>query len=135
MAVQTIPLKTEFHVAEAHQYEQTTPMRWIISHLGRYKLLLAAFFVGMTAANVFNASIPRQIGNAFGIVTGEAGLTEPFQAILTATLIIIGLSVGRFFCDALSSFSMEMVAKRLERDGRVQCRTGSMQPRPPRCHA
>ena len=118
MAVQTIPLKTEFHVAEAHQYEQTTPMRWIISHLGRYKLLLAAFFVGMTAANVFNASIPRQIGNAFGIVTGEAGLTEPFQAILTATLIIIGLSVGRFFCDALSSFSMEMVAKRLERDGR-----------------
>lgn len=118
MAVQTISPKTEFHVAEAYQYDQSSPLRWILAHLGRYKLLLAAFFVGMTAANVFNASIPRQIGNAFGIVTGEAGLTEPFQAILTATLIIIGLSVGRFFCDALSSFSMEMVAKRLERDGR-----------------
>ncbi|MEI2611590.1 MAG: ABC transporter ATP-binding protein [Candidatus Promineifilaceae bacterium] len=117
MAVQTISPKTEFHVAEAYQYDQSTPMRWIISHLSRYKFLLTAFFVGMTAANVFNAAIPRQIGLAFTIVTGET-LAEPFQAILTATLTIVGLAVGRFFCDTLSSFSMEMVAKRLERDGR-----------------
>lgn len=118
MAVQTVPLKTEFHVAEAHQYDQTNPIRWIISHLGRYKLLLIAFFVGMTVTNIFNAAIPRQIGAAFSVVTGETVTAEPLQAIITAALIIIGLVMGRFFCDTLSSFSMEMVAKRLERDGR-----------------
>lgn len=120
MAVQTLSPKTEFHVETAHQYDQSSPIRWILSHLARYKWLLAAFFVGMTVTNIFNAAIPRQIGAAFGVVTGETAVSDPFRAVLTVTLVIISLAVGRFFCDALSSFSMEMVAKRLERDGRSE---------------
>jgi ATP-binding cassette subfamily B protein len=118
MAVQTISPKTEFHVASAHQYDQSTPLRWILAHLGRYKWWLAAFFLGMTITNVFNAAIPRQIGAAFNVVIGETPVSEPFQAIATLGLIVVGLAVGRFFCDTLASFSMEIVAKRLERDGR-----------------
>ncbi|MBK9051847.1 MAG: ABC transporter ATP-binding protein [Chloroflexi bacterium] len=118
MAVQTISPKTEFHVASAHQYDQSTPLRWILAHLGRYKWWLAAFFLGMTITNIFNAAIPRQIGAAFNVVIGETPVSEPFQAIATLGLIVVGLAVGRFFCDTLASFSMEVVAKRLERDGR-----------------
>jgi len=118
MAVQTISPKTEFHVASAHQYDQSSPLRWILAHLGRYKWWLAAFFLGMTITNIFNAAIPRQIGAAFNVVIGETPVSEPFKAIATLGLIVVGLSVGRFFCDSLASFSMEIVAKRLERDGR-----------------
>lgn len=72
----------------------------------------------MTITNIFNAAIPRQIGAAFNVVIGETPVSEPFKAIATLGLIVVGLSVGRFFCDTLASFSMEIVAKRLERDGR-----------------
>ncbi len=118
MAAQTINAKSEFHVATAHHYDQSTALRWILSHLARYKWWLAAFFVGVTVTNIFNAAVPQQIGKAFNFVTGETPVAEPFQAVLTVTLIIVGLAVGRFVCDALGSFSMEIVAKRLERDGR-----------------
>lgn len=118
MAVQTLSPKTEFHVASAHQYNHSSPVRWILAHLARYKWWLAAFFLGMTVTNIFNAAIPRQIGLAFNVVVGQTPVAEPFQAIATLTLIVVTLAVGRFFCDALASFSMEIVAKRLERDGR-----------------
>ncbi len=123
MAAQIALPKTEFRVENAPTYNQTNPIRWVVSHLARYKLLLAAFFVGMTVTNIFNAAIPRQIGAAFGVVAGEttadaASATDPYYAIALITLTLVGLAVGRFFCDALASFSMEVVAKRLERDGR-----------------
>ena len=118
MAVQAVPSKTEFHVASAHQYDQSSPIRWIVSHLARYKWPLAAFFVGMTVTNIFNAAIPQQIGNAFNVVIGETPVSEPFQAVISFALVIVLLTVGRLFCDTLASLSMEIVGKRLERDGR-----------------
>ena len=120
MAIQTTLPNTEFHVEAAQVYNRSTPVRWILSHLKDYGLLLTAFFVGMTVTNVFNALIPRQIGMAFNAVTGDLAVPEPFQALVLITLTLIGLAVGRFFCDALASFSMEMVAKRLERDSRSE---------------
>jgi ATP-binding cassette subfamily B protein len=120
MTVQAITPKTEFHVDTAHQYNQTSSVRWLLSHLARYKWWLAAFFTGITVTNILNAAIPRQIGVAFNVVTGETPTADPSQAILILTLIIVGLGVGRFLCDSLGSFSMEVVAKRLERDGRSE---------------
>lgn len=120
MAAQTIPQNTEFHVDSARQYDQTSPVRWILSHLAQYKWWLAAFFFGMTVTNIFNASIPRQIGAAFNVVTGETPSDEPFQVIARLGLVVVSLAVGRFFCDALASLSIEIVAKRLERDGRSE---------------
>jgi ATP-binding cassette subfamily B protein len=72
----------------------------------------------MTITNIFNAAMPRQIGAAFNVVTGETPVADPFRAIMTLTLVIVGLVVGRLFCDTVASFSMEVVAKKLERDGR-----------------
>ncbi|MBK8900542.1 MAG: ABC transporter ATP-binding protein [Anaerolineaceae bacterium] len=119
MAVQTIPPKSEFRVATARDYDQSSPVRWIWAHLAEYKWWLAAFFFGMTVTNIFNAAIPRQVGAAFNVVTGET-VGEPFQAIASLGLIVVGLAVGRFFCDTLASLSIEVVGKRLERDGRSE---------------
>ncbi len=119
MAVQTVPQKSEFRVATARDYDQSSPLRWILAHLVEYKWWLAAFFFGMTVTNIFNAAIPRQVGAAFNVVTGET-VGEPFQAIATLGLIVLGLAVGRFFCDTLASLSIEVVGKRLERDGRSE---------------
>jgi ATP-binding cassette subfamily B protein len=79
---------------------------------------MAAFFVGMTVTNIFNAAVPAQIGRAFNVVTGETAVPDPYQAILLISLTIVAFTVGRFFCDALASLSIEVVAKRIERDGR-----------------
>ena len=120
MAVQTIPQKSEFHDPTAPQYDQSTPVRWILSHLARFKWWLAAFFFGMTVTNIFNAAIPRQIGAAFSVVTGETPSDDPFGVVASLGLFVVALAVGRFLCDALGSFSMEVVAKRFERNGRSE---------------
>jgi ATP-binding cassette subfamily B protein len=120
MAVQTVSPKSEFRVATARDFDQSSPLRWILAHLAEYKWWLAAFFFGMTVTNIFNAAIPHQVGAAFNVATGEAGGSDPFQAIATLGLIVLGLAVGRFFCDTLASLSIEVVGKRLERDGRSE---------------
>ena len=43
MAAQITLPKTEFRVEDAPTYNQANPIRWVLSHLSRYKLLLAAF--------------------------------------------------------------------------------------------
>jgi ATP-binding cassette subfamily B protein len=120
MAVQTVSPKSEFRVATARDFDQSSPLRWILAHLAEYKWWLAAFFFGMTVTNIFNAAIPHQVGAAFNVATGEAGGSDPFQAIATLGLIVLGLAVGRFFCDTLASLSIEVVGKRLESDGRSE---------------
>ena len=119
MAVQTVPQKSEFRVETARTYDQSRPVRWILAHLADNKWWLAAFFFGMTVTNIFNAAIPRQVGEAFSVVTGEAA-GDAFQAIATLGLFVVGLTIGRFFCDTLASLSIEVVGKRLERDGRSE---------------
>jgi hypothetical protein len=81
MAVQTISPKTEFHVASAHQYDQSTPLRWILAHLGRYKWWLAAFFLGMTVTNIFNAAIPRQMGCGFNVSPAKRRSANRFRPL------------------------------------------------------
>lgn len=120
MTAQTLPPKTEFFVETAPTYNQSTPLRWILSHLRHYWPWLAAFFAGMTITNIFHSAIPQQIGKAFNVVTGETAVDDPFAAILSIATLIFTFVVARFFCDTLASLSIEILGKRIERDGRAE---------------
>ena len=58
----------EFTVADEYRYNQSGAVRWILSHLLRYKPFVASFILGAILANVCNAAIPTLTGVAFTAV-------------------------------------------------------------------
>ena len=47
VSVETLPVsKSEFTVADERVYDQRSPIRWIVSHILRYKRWLATFILG-----------------------------------------------------------------------------------------
>ena len=55
----------EFTIADEVHYNRRGPIRWIISHVLRYKGYLAIFIVGTILSQVLTAIIPNLIGSAF----------------------------------------------------------------------
>ena len=51
--------KREFRVTDAPSYDQRSPVRWLLSHLARYPLLLVSFAVAAVLTNVLFSAVPR----------------------------------------------------------------------------
>jgi ATP-binding cassette subfamily B protein len=107
--------KREFSVAGAHRYNRSSPLRWILSHLWRYKLLLFTFMSAALLSNILFSALPRLIGLAFDTITGP----NPSAArIFQLAAIILGMVLVRGVIDLTNSFSIETLGQRLERDSR-----------------
>jgi ATP-binding cassette, subfamily B, bacterial len=105
----------EFSVAGAYPYDQRSPVRWVLSHLWRYKGLLASFAVAAVLTNVFFSVIPRLTGVAFDEVLSPQ--PRPERLVLIA-LVMLGIALVRGVIDLVNSFSIETLGQRLERDAR-----------------
>lgn len=118
MAVRSVRLpqaNREFSVAEAHQYDHSSPLRWVLSHLWRYKLLLLGFVLGSILTSVLFSAVPRLTGLAFdAVLQPDVANTR----LVTITLIILGLLLVRSAIDLTNSFAIETLGQRLERDAR-----------------
>lgn len=113
--------KREFHIENEYQYDQSTPLRWVVSHVWRYKWFLLLFVLGLALSNLLNAALPRIIGRAFDIIldsTRGAADIDPTAQLLSLALGILALVIFRGAMDLGGTFSMEFIAKRLERDAR-----------------
>ena len=109
--------KREFAVEGAYRYNDTSTLRWILSHLGRYPLLLFSFSTAAILTNVLFAAVPRLTGTAFD----EVLRPEPnVRRLLTIALVILGLVLVRGVVDIVNSFSVETLGQRLERDARSE---------------
>ena len=107
----------EFRVEGEYRYNRSGPVRWILSHLLRYKIFLVSFVVSVVLLNVFNSTIPRLTGLAFDeVVGGEASL----QRLLMIALVILGVVLARGVVDLTGAISTEFLAQRLERDAREE---------------
>jgi ATP-binding cassette subfamily B protein len=105
----------EFTVAQEHRYNRAGPIRWIASHLLRYKLVLALFVLGTIAAQVLNAVVPTLTGDAFT----EVLRPHPDQAnLLRIALAILAIVIALFIVGPAGAFASEVLAQRLERDAR-----------------
>ncbi|MDE0528647.1 MAG: ABC transporter ATP-binding protein [Truepera sp.] len=107
----------EFRVEGEYRYNRSGPVRWILSHLLRYKIFLVSFVISVVLLNVFNSTIPRLTGLAFDEVAGgEASL----QRLLMIALVILGVVLARGVVDLTGAISTEFLAQRLERDAREE---------------
>ncbi|MBA2287620.1 MAG: ABC transporter ATP-binding protein [Ktedonobacteraceae bacterium] len=109
--------KREFTVAGEYQYNRSSPIRWIVSHVLRYKLILSGFLVSTILTNMFYASIPLFTGSAFNaVLQGQRGLGQLASIALSIlTVVLIGGVV-----DLAARFSAEVMGKRLARDARSE---------------
>jgi len=109
--------KSEFSVTDAYPYNRSGPIRWVISHLLRYKRFLVIFLVAALSTNLLFSSVPRIIGLAFD----EVLKPQPSaQRLLWLALGALGIVVLRGFIDLTNSFSVETLGQRLERDARQE---------------
>ncbi|MBX2997820.1 MAG: ABC transporter ATP-binding protein [Caldilineaceae bacterium] len=116
-ALNAFPPKREFSVAEEYTYNRTDPIRWILSHLFRYKGLLALFVTAALLTNVLFSAVPRMIGLAFDEVLRPDASA---QRLLWIALTVLGIVLLRGVIDLTNSFSVETLGQRLERDAREE---------------
>lgn len=112
--------KREFTVANEYQYNRTSPVRWMLSHMLRYKAFLSSFMLATVLANVFNAIIPLLVGAAFNEVLRQfAPHTHiDLKPLLLITLGIFAVVLGRGLFDLTGRLSTEFLGKRVARDAR-----------------
>ncbi len=108
--------KGEFTVANAYRYNRSGTLRWILSHVLRYRLL---FFGAITLYLVAWSSFAYSrvlIGDAADEIASPSG---PNGALLVA-LAALGVMVLDSVCALGGSLSIETIAQRLSRDSREE---------------
>ncbi|HZC07250.1 MAG TPA: ABC transporter ATP-binding protein [Ktedonobacterales bacterium] len=105
----------EFTIADEVHYDRRGPIRWIISHVLRYKGYLAIFIVGTILSQVLTAIIPNLIGSAFNEIVRPHPSLSALGGLALQTLGVVALL---FFTGPAGVFGSEVIAQRLERDTR-----------------
>ena len=108
--------KREFSVEGAWPYDQRGPLRWVLSHLLRYKGLLASFAAAAVLTNVMFSAIPRLTGLAFDAVLQGADAGR----LLTIAGVILAIVLLRGAVDLVNTYAIETLGQRLERDARAE---------------
>lgn len=108
-------IKREFTVANEYQYNRSGPVRWIISHLLRYKHLVISFMLAATLTNVLYAIIPILTGMAFSAV-----LQSAHSELLGISLSLLAVVVVGGCLDLSARFFPELLGTRFARDARTE---------------
>ena len=111
-------LRSEFTVGEAYAYDQRSPVRWLLSHVARYRGWFAAFVVGSILATILNGAIPVFTGSAFDDVLDPS--QDRMAALLRVSIILLVIVLMRGIVDVIARYAIEVLAKRLERDSRLE---------------
>lgn len=109
-------LKSEFTVQNAYAYNQRSPLRWIISHVLRYRLFASIMVVCFIGAWVAYSQARVVIGAA------AAEIISPTDSdgLLWLALTITALLVGDGLCMLIGSYAAENIAARFEADAREE---------------
>jgi ATP-binding cassette subfamily B protein len=108
-------LKREFTVADQYVFNQSSPVMWIISHLTRYKRLIAGYVLVCITTNILVAAIPAMTGLAFTVV-----LQGDHHGLLIVSLAMLGIVLLSGCCDLSARIFPEFLAKRFARDAREE---------------
>ena len=110
-------LKREFTVAGEYHYNRSSPVRWIISHLLRYKHLILSFMLTVILTNTLYSVIPVLTGVAFNVVLQGESAHYSLLGISLDLLVVILVGGGLDLC---ARFFPELLGKRLARDARSE---------------
>ena len=112
-----LTLKTEFQNADAFKYDRTSPLRWLISHLLRYKGFVISYMTSSIFVAILYSAIPMVIGDAFDSVLTSA---NPSAVLLNLAGTIFLMVLLRCAGDLVDVFSIETLSLRLQRDVRAE---------------
>ncbi len=110
-------IKREFTVADEYHYNRSSPVRWIISHLLRYKHLILSFMLTVILTNILYSVIPVLTGAAFNIVLQGESAGNRLLGISLVLLAVILVGGGLDLC---ARFFPELLGKRFARDARSE---------------
>ena len=105
----------EFTVANAHRYNHRGSIRWIISHLLRYKRFMLSFSLSSIITNSFYATVPILTGEAFNLVTQKHAT---IGQLLSIVFLVLGVVLIGGVFDLTARLSSEMLGKHLATDSR-----------------
>lgn len=107
--------KREFSIANEYHYDLTSPTRWIIAHLLRYKHLVLCYMLSSLTANIIYGLVPILTGLAFNAVIGGS-----LDQLSYLTMLMLGVVCMGGCADLGTRFFPELVGKRLARDARAE---------------
>ena len=110
-------IRSEFVVDHQWQSDTRGPIRWILSHLKRSKLLITGILIGAAGNAITAAIVPFYVGYAFDTITGDRA---NLRSLLWATLALVGTQLLRFVLQLARNFGSEVLGRRLERDARQE---------------
>lgn len=114
----TASATAEFTVADQHDYDHRGPVRWVLSHLARFRGILLIFLGASLGATLLNGVIPGLTGDAFDTVLRQDGDARDDLLRIALVMLVVVLLRGVF--DVVARFAIEIIAKRLERDSREE---------------
>ncbi len=108
--------RSEFTVQNAFQSDQRGAARWLFSHAWRYRLFVILAFALYVAAHIAYSGARVLIGEAAAV------LGDPAQrgTLLRISLAILVILVLDGIAILLAAYSVEMIAKRVERGAREE---------------
>lgn len=107
--------KREFTIENEYHYNLTSPLRWIIAHLWRYKHLVLCYMLASIVANAVYASVSLLTGAAFNAV-----LSGSLDQLAYLALLMLG-TIGLGGCsDVGARVFPELIGKRVVRDAREE---------------
>jgi len=111
--------KSEFKVADAYQYNHTSPVRWILSHVWRYKIfLIAGLCLYLISLSGFS-SAPLFIGRAVDSILNPSVGNDLWKWALAVLIALVTDGISNL----LASYCGENIAKRFEADARQELYT------------
>lgn len=109
----SINIPAEFTLQRKNKYEHSTAIRWILSHVRPYWLIMVILIAGAVGNAVLAAVVPVLTGDAFNAMlkpTPDTSVLLPLALIIGISQIIRGvLQFGR-------NFGAELMAQKMERD-------------------
>jgi ATP-binding cassette subfamily B protein len=109
--------KSEFTLPAAYKYDNSGPVRWIISHAIRYPALPVVMVMAAVLNNACYSGIQVLTGRAFDLVT-TPGWAAP--DLLQVALTVVALAAGQGLTGLTRNYASEFLAQRVERDSRDQ---------------
>jgi len=108
--------RSEFTVANAYPYDYRSPLRWIWSHIWRYKFFALPAYLLMAAGWSCYATAQRMLGVAIDEIITPSSANSVLWISITVLLLLIGDGVF-FLCGNLFN---ESIAARFEADSRQE---------------
>jgi len=107
--------KREFTIENEYHYNLTSPVRWIIAHLWRYKHLVLCYMLASIIANAVYASVSLLTGAAFNAV-----LSGSLDQLARLAMLMLGAIALGGCSDVGARIFPELIGKRVVRDAREE---------------